>query len=132
MTEQTPFEVFAEAKKRGLKLSFEPPFTLVVNPANRCPADFVDTLTYHKPQLLALLRLPFVQVYSETLQETIFFAEDEDTKAALVEAGADEWSIYTKDELRVLTAQNRAKPFLPDELCKLHATKRTFHGRIAP
>jgi hypothetical protein len=54
------------------------------------------------------------------------------TKAALVEAGADEWSIYTKGELRLLIAHNRAKPFLPDELCKLHAIKRTFHGRIAP
>jgi hypothetical protein len=30
-----------------------------------------------------------------------------------------------------LVAQNRAKPLLPDELCKLHEIKRTFHGRIA-
>ena len=48
----------------------------------------------------------------------------------MVEAGADEWSIYTKDELRVLIGQNRVKPFLPDELCKLHKLKRKFHGRI--
>jgi hypothetical protein len=71
-------------------------------------------------------------VYSETLEENVFFCEDQVTKAALVEAGADEWSIYTRDELRVLIAHNRAKPFLPDELCKLHKFKRTFHGRIAP
>jgi hypothetical protein len=51
--------------------------------------------------------------------------------SALIEAGADEWSIYTKDELRVLIAHNRVKPFLPDELCKVHKLKRTFHGRIA-
>ena len=92
--------------------------------------EFAITLKAHKPQLLTLLGLPFVMVYSEVLKETIFFCEDEETKAALVEAGADPWSIYTKDELRVLIAQNRAKPFLPDELCKLHEMKRTFHGRI--
>ena len=73
----------------------------------------------------------FCMVFSEALQETIFFCEDEDTKAALVEAGASEWSIYTRDEVHVLVAQNRAKPFLSDELCKLHEIKRTFKGRIA-
>jgi hypothetical protein len=78
-----------------------------------------------------LLKLPFVMVDSQILGETIFFAEDEDARVALVEAGAEPWSIYTKDELRVLVAQNRAKPFLPDELCRLHEIKRTFHGRIA-
>jgi hypothetical protein len=130
MTAQTPIEVFAEATKLGLKLSFEPPFTLVVNPRNRCPGDFVDTLSQHKPQLLALLELPFVMVYSEALQDTIFYCEDEATKGGLVEAGADEWSIYTKDELRVLVAHNRAKPFIPDELCKLHEIRKTFQGRI--
>ena len=84
----------------------------------------------HKPQLLTLLRLPFVMVFSQMLGETIFFCEDEDTKGALVEAGAEPWSIYTEDELRVLVAQNRAKPFLAAELRKVHAIKRTFHGRI--
>ena len=44
--------------------------------------------------------------------------------------GADPSSIYTKDELRVLIARNRAKPFLPDEQCKLHEMKRTFHRSI--
>ena len=69
-------------------------------------------------------------VYSQALGETIFFAEDEDTRGALIEAGASEWSIYTKHELRVLVAQNRAKPFIPEELCKLHEIRKTFHGRI--
>ena len=70
-------------------------------------------------------------VYSEALGETIFLCEDEGAKASLIKAGADEWSIYTKDELRVLIDNNRVKPFLPDELCKQHKLKRTFHGRIA-
>jgi hypothetical protein len=86
----------------------------------------------HKPQLLALLELPFVMVFSEMLQEIIFFCEDEAAKAALVEGGADVWSVYTKDELRVLIDNDRAQRFLPDELCKMHKLKRTFHGRIAP
>jgi hypothetical protein len=123
-------QVFAKASELGLKLGFEPPNTLTFEPIERCLLKFRDTLTYHKPQLLALLQLPFVMVYSEALEETIFLCEDEATKAALVEAGADEWTIYTKDELRVLVAQNRAKPFIPDELCKLHEIRKTFHGRI--
>jgi hypothetical protein len=64
--------------------------------------------------------------------ETIFFCEDEDTKTALVEAGADPWSVYTRVELQTLVAQNRIAPLTCHELAKLHDIKRTFHGRIAP
>ena len=99
--------------------------------AKHWPREFAQILRDYKPRLLALLRLAFCMVYSESLNETIFFCEDEQTKAALVEAGADEWSIYTRDELRIFVAQNRAKPFLPDELCKLHSIKRAFSGRIS-
>ena len=71
---------------------------------------FAGTLKDHKWLLLDLLRLPFVMAHSETLGETIFFCEDED-----VEAGADEWRIYTKDELRTLCEQNRVAPLSPAE-----------------
>jgi pyrroloquinoline quinone (PQQ) biosynthesis protein C len=74
---------------------------------------------------------PFCMAYSKTLEETIFFCEDEATKAALIEAGADEWSIYTKNEVRILLANNRVAPLSPDELRKVHEIKRTFNGRIA-
>jgi hypothetical protein len=130
MTTSTSIEVFQEAADHGLKLGFEPPDTLTFQPANRCPGEFAITLKAHKSQLLTLLGLPFVMVYSEVLKEGIFFCEDEDTKAALVKVGADPWSIYTRDELRVLVEQNRAKPLFPDELCKLHEIKRAFSGRI--
>jgi hypothetical protein len=126
----TPIQVLQKACDISLKLGFEPPDTLTVEPARLCSAEFAEVLKEHKPALLALLKLPFVMVESQILQETIFFCEDEAPKRALVEAGADPWSIYTKDELRILVANNRAKPFLPDELCKLHEMKRTFHGRI--
>jgi hypothetical protein len=65
------------------------------------------------------------------LGETIFFCEDEQTKASLIEAGAEPWSVYTRDELRILVAQNRAAPLSDDELRKLHDIKRTFGARIA-
>ena len=130
MTTETTIEVLQKAAEFGLKLSFEPPDTLTFQPANRCPAEFAITLQAHKPQLLALLRLPFVMVYSEALEETIFFAEDEATRAALVEAGASPWSIYIRAELQVLIEHNRARPFIPSELCKLHEIRKTFHGRI--
>ena len=98
--------------------------------AKRWPREFAQILPDYKPRLLALLRLPFCMVYSETLNETIFFCEDEATKAALVEAGADEWSIYTKAELRTLVAQNRVNPFTDAELNKVHELKRTLNARI--
>src|SRR5262249_34251558 len=85
----------------------------------------------HKWHLLSLLRLPFVMVFSEALGETFFFCEDEHTKSALIEAGASEWSIYTRDELRILMEQNRIAPLTVSELNLLHAFKRTFNARIA-
>jgi hypothetical protein len=129
MTTQAPISVLQEASRRWLKLEAHGD-ELHVIPGDRVPADFVPILRAHKPALLALLQLPFAMVYLEILGEAIFFCEDDDTKAPLVEAGADPWSIYTKHELRVLVAHNRARPFLPDELCKLHEIKRTLHGRI--
>jgi len=127
----TPVAVLQKAADLDLKLGFKPPDTLTVEAAKCWPKELAETLQDHKPRLLALLRLPFCMVFSQILGETIFFCENEQTKAALVEAGADEWSIYTRDELRILVAQNRAKPFLPDELCKLHSIKRAFSGRIS-
>jgi hypothetical protein len=130
ITQQTPVQVLAEAVERGLKLSFKPPFTLVVDPANRCPSDFVDALSQLKTRLIGLLQLPFCMVWSESLQDTIFLCEDEATKAALVEAGADDWSIYTGDELRVLVAHSRTQPFTPSELRRLHEAKRQFAATV--
>jgi hypothetical protein len=109
----TPIAILQKAADLGLKLGLKSPDKLTVESAKRWPRDFAETLQDYKPQLLSLLQLPFCMAYSETLGETLFFCEDEGTKAALVEAGADPWSIYTKDELRVLVANNRAKPFIP-------------------
>ena len=126
----TPIALLQQAVDHGLKLGVESPDTLTVEPARLCSAEFAEVLKAHEPALLALLKLPFVMVFSQIIGETIFFCQDEHTKGALGKGGAEPWSIYTKDELRILVANNRAKPFLPDELCKLHEMKRTFHGRI--
>lgn len=124
-------EVFQKAVESGLKLGVEPPDTLTFQPANRCPVEFAITLRTYKPQLLALLRLPFVMVYSERLGETVFFCADEDTRDALIKAGASEWSIYTRDELQILVQQNRVAPLSDAELQKVHELRQTYRGRIA-
>ena len=125
----TTIDIFQQAALRGLRLKAIGN-ALHVNPARCCPPDLVPVLRAHKPHLLSLLQLPFVMVDSKALGASVFFCEDEAVKAALVEAGAEEWSIYTKDELRVLVAQNRIAPLSPDELRKVHEIKRTFSGRI--
>jgi hypothetical protein len=130
MTTATTVEVFQKAAELGLKLGVEPPDTLTLQPASRCPADFADALRVNKWHLLHLLGLPFVMVYSKAIEETVFFCQDEDTKAALVQAGADEWSIYTRSELRILCEQNRIAPLSATELKHLHQIKRTFNARI--
>jgi hypothetical protein len=125
----TPIEVLKRAAGHGLKLETHGD-ELHVIPGERVPADFVPVLKAYKPTLLALLRLPFVMVFSESLGETIFFCEDEAARAVLVEAGADPWSIYTRAELQTLCEQNRVAPLSPAELRKVHEIKRTFSGRI--
>ena len=125
----TPIALLQKAAEFGLKLGSKPGDVLTVQPGERCPPDFAATLKAHKWLLLRLLQLPFVMVYSERLGETVFFCEDDNTRAALIEAGVCEWSIYTKRELRTLIAQNRIAPLSNGELRKLHEIKRTFVAR---
>jgi hypothetical protein len=126
----TPIEVLKRAAGHGLKLETHGD-ELHVIPGEHVPADFVPVLKAHKAALLALLKLPFVMVSSEILGETILFCEDEDTRGALVEAGAEPWSIYTRAELQTLCVQNRVAPLTAAELRKVHEIKRTVSGRIS-
>ena len=96
----TPISILMEAAERGLKLGFKQPYTLTVEFAKPCLKDFLETLQEYKRQLLTLLQLPFCMVYSKVLKETIVFAEDEDAKATLVEAGAKPGSITRARNLR--------------------------------
>ena len=124
--------VVKKAAALDIKLGVEPPDTLTFDPFERCPPDFTDTLRSYKQRLLALLELPFVMVDSKAVGEILFFCADESTKAALLEAGASEWSIYTRDELKILVEQNRIKPFSAEELRKVHEIKHAFNARITP
>jgi hypothetical protein len=126
----TPIGRLQQSADYELKLGLEPPDTLTVEPAERCTAEFSRVLKAHKPELLALLKLPFVMVYSEAVEEMLFFCQDEATRAALVQAGADPWSIYTRAELQTLCVRNRVAPLSPAELRKVHEIKRTVSGRI--
>ena len=62
--------------------------------------------------------------------ELLFFCQDEETKEILIGNGAEPWSVYTRDELQILVAQNRVAPLSDDELRKVHEIKRTFGARI--
>ena len=124
------FNVLSQARKRGLTLTtngdrFE------VSPVYDCLRDFVHTLQEYKPALVLLLGSKgrtWIDFYSERVGQTVFFCRDEDSKAALVEASASEWSIYTKAELRTLIEQNRVAPFSDAELRKVHEIKRSSTG----
>ena len=129
----TAFQLTAEAEQRGLTLHAVGNYLDVI-PARLCPPDFAEKLRAHKPQLLALLQtkgVTWIEVFSERIGETLFFCDDEDTRDALVEGGASAWQIYTRDELRTLTTQNRIAPLTDTELRKLREIRKTFHGRIA-
>jgi hypothetical protein len=126
----TPIALLQKAADLGLNLGSEGRHILTVEPANRCPSAFADTLKDHKWLLLDLLRLPFVMAHSETLGETIFFCEDEDTKAALIAAGAESGCIYTREELRALIEQHRREPITAAELLHIHGARRAFNGRL--
>ena len=107
---QTPIEVFCRATELGLKLGVRPGNKLTVQPIKACPPAFRETLRESKGWLLIVLQWPFIMVYSQTLKETIFFCDDDDTRACLIEAGADSFSIYTRAELRLLCEANRVAP----------------------
>jgi hypothetical protein len=130
MIKRTPIEVLLEAIRQGVTLGFEPPNTLTYEPISKCSPAFKETLRSFKPQLLALFALPFVMINSKAVGALLFFCEDEETKAALIRAGADTTSIYTKAELRILAEQNRVEPLSLDELAKVHEIKKTFKATI--
>jgi hypothetical protein len=124
--------VLQRAAELSLKLGIEERDTLTYEPVECCPDLFRETLRDHKPQLLALLQLPFVMIYSQSVEQTLFFCADDQTRQALIDAGADSFAIYTKAELRELIEQNRVAPFTNAELRKVHEIKRSFNAKITP
>ena len=72
----------------------------------------------------------FVIAYSKVLERTIFFAEDESVKNILIEAGAEDSSIYTPAEIQALAKANLKSAISAKELCVFHEAKQTFNGRF--
>jgi hypothetical protein len=129
----TTLEVLSEARQHGLFLSPRGDH-FAVSPNRLLSPDFKGKLREFKPALLPLLQtigITWIEVHSERLGEDLLFCQDEDTKATLIEAGAEPWSIYTLDELQTLVAQNRVAPLSEDDLKKVHTLKRTFGARIS-
>src|SRR5262245_31422117 len=93
----TSCDLLVETAQRGLTVTVRDD-RLAVKPNRLLTPDFAEILRRHKPELLALLRLRFLIVRSVVLNETVFFAADEATKAALVDAGAERAGIYTREE----------------------------------
>jgi hypothetical protein len=67
--------VLKAAADRGLTLRINGE-KLRVLPAERLSPDFAEVLKAQKPALLALLKLPFVQMYSEAVEEVLFFCQE--------------------------------------------------------
>src|SRR5438552_9466602 len=86
----TAFDVLSESHQRGVTVWAKDNGKLGFKPERLCSPELREKLSAHKPQLLALLQtkgITWIEVFSERIGETIFFCEDEETKAALVEAG---------------------------------------------
>jgi hypothetical protein len=129
----TALEVLSEARERGLTVSARGD-QLAVGPNRLLSPDLSAKLREFKPALLRLLQtkgVTWIEVHSERLGEDLIFCQDEAAKEALIEAGAEPWSIYTRAELQILVAQNRVAPISDDELRKMHTIKRTFSAKIA-
>lgn len=122
----TAAEALLEAARRGLTLRPRGE-ALDVFPARLCDPALAARLRLHKTTLMALLRMRFLVVRSGALNETVLFAEDERTREALIAAGAEPGSIYTREELRALVD---AGPIVPAGLLLIHTAKRLFAGRI--
>ena len=131
MTE-TPISILQKAADLGLKLSVKGPDTLRIEASRPWPKEFADVLTLHKQKLIALLQLSFVMVHSRALDEILFFCVDQATKTALVDAGASEWGIYTREELKILVEQDRTAPLSAAELRKVHEIRRSFSAKARP
>ena len=101
-----------------------------VQPAERCPPDFADTLRAYKQRLLSLVELPSSWWIPRHSRRPSSSARMRSTRAALIEAGAEDWSIHTRAELQTLCVQNRVAPLTQAELAKLYEIRRTFNARI--
>ena len=127
----TALGVMLKAYDSGLQMKAGPDEKLLVWPDSLLSPSMRFELTRWKWQLMYLLAARFLIVYSEPLGCTLFFAEDERVKDALIVAGAEESSIYTLEELEFLAKRDRESFITGKELCLLHEAKTLFGGRFS-
>ena len=127
--ENTPLGVMLKALNLGLSMQPQDQ-KLLVWPDALLSASMRSELSRCKWQLMYLLAARFLIVYSETLGRTIFFAEDESAKNALIVAGAEASAIYTLSEIEHLAKANRESVISGKELCLLGEAKTVFNGRF--
>jgi hypothetical protein len=127
--ETTAIGAMLKALNLGLSLKPQGDLLLVWPDALLSP-DLRSELTRWKWQLMYLLAARFLIVYSETLGHTVFFAEDESAKNALIVAGAEESAIYTLEEIEQLANASRRTVITAKELCLLCEAKTIFNGRF--
>jgi hypothetical protein len=123
---KTPIELLLAVTNIDGRLTTAGDRLRVLLPAD-CPPELKDAIRQHKAALLDLMRRPFLIVRSGALDSTVFFVPDDATKEALVAAGADPGSIYTRSELEVLVRRRIAM----SELRLIHAAKQRFNGKVA-
>jgi hypothetical protein len=123
----TPIGTLLKLAALGGRLSIAGDKLRVLHPANS-PNELKDSISQHKSTLLNLLRLKFIVVQADAVDAILFWTPEEETKTALILAGAIASNVYTRSELAAI-AQSR---ITSQQLLLIHTTKRFFAGRVVP
>ncbi len=122
---KTPVEILLAVAGAGGRLGIADDRLRMLLPAN-CPPELKGAIREHKSALLELLRLEFLVIRSDTLNDMVFWTPDEATKESLAAAGAELGSIYTAAELEQLVNRRVTAGELP----LVHAAKQRFRGKV--
>lgn len=124
---KTPVEILLAVANIGGELGIRSDGLLMRLPRD-CSPDLKAAIRQHKSGLLELLKLNFLVVRADTVNDVLLWAPDESTKARLVAAGGDPGRTYTPDELAALVNRRITIEDLP----AIHEAKRVFNGKIRP
>ena len=122
---RTVLETYLAVASIGGRLGIAGDKLRMLLPAD-CPPELKDAIRQKKAALLALLRLDFLIVRSDTLSATVFWTPNEETKESLVVAGTAPGSIYTAAELDILVHRRLTVGELP----LIHTAKQRFSGKL--
>ena len=126
----SPVDVLKRAADHGLTLRINGE-KLRVLPAERLSPDFAEVLKAHKPALLALLKLPFVMVYSETLEETLFFARTRPPKPRWSKPAQTPGASTPRTSCARSASKTASRRFLPPSYARCMRSNAPSRGRIS-